>query len=95
MKKYKHIIGLCMGVILLCICLGIGFSTDMFDSFEDVAEGMTADGTTFLKAAVAIFILVIVSNFFQLFVNLLKKGDGRALTMASVISSLVKYGRYQ
>lgn len=90
-SKKGHLISLLVAIVLLGAGIGIGFGTNIFDSFADVKKTIHFDGVTILKAVIVIAFLFVINAILQLLFGLMRKKTGRVATMGAVISSLVKY----
>lgn len=88
----SRIIGLVAAIILLAVCVGLGFGLNIFDSFADVKSTIHLDGTIILKSIIVIAFLYILNAVLQLVLGYFRKKTGRVGTMGAVISSLVRYG---
>ena len=88
----SRIIGLVAAIILLAVCVGLGFGLNIFYSFADVKSTIHLDGTIILKSIIVIAFLYILNAVLQLVLGYFRNKTGRVGTMGAVISSLVRYG---
>ena len=88
----SRIIGLVAAIILLAVCVGLGFGMNIFENFADVKSTIHLDGTIILKSIIVIAFLYILNAVLQLVLGYFRNKTGRVGTMGAVISSLVRYG---
>ena len=88
----KRAIGFGVTLILL-IALGfLSGQLGVFDGMEGVLDMVSIGKDTLFKLLLAIVLVVCVSNLILLVLKLFQNKKGRISTLATVISSLVKYG---
>lgn len=72
-SKKGHLISLVVAIVLLGAGIGIGFGTNIFDSFADVKKTIHFDGVTILKAVILIALLIVINAILQLMFGFMKK----------------------
>lgn len=93
MKKqiYKNIFLIVFSGILLMTIMLIAKETDLFDDLEDMEAGLKISGGMMLNVVLALALVVLISNVLLIVLNLFRNRRGRIGTLATVISSLIKY----
>ena len=94
MKKgvVKNIISLAVSVVLLIVMSLIFKNSQLFASVSGMEKGINLSVDMVVNAVVAIIIVVLLSNVLLVILNVFRNMKGRTGTIATVISSLVKYG---
>lgn len=96
MKKEKKGIGknlisvVIAGALVVAIIL-LSKNTDLFASFEGFDGGINVNGEAVLNIVMAMALVICVSNILLLVLGLFRGKKGRTGTLATVISSLIKY----
>lgn len=95
MKKKKGIAGnllsiLAAGVIVALIVL-LSRNTDLFESFDGFHTNIVITGHAILNIIMALALVICVSNILLLILRVFRSRKGRTGTLATVISSLIKY----
>ena len=88
----KQLIGFGIAVVILIILGMLSGVFGVFDGIGGVLDMVSIGKDTLFKLLMAIVLVVCISNFILLILKLLQNNKGRISTLATVISSLVKYG---
>ena len=94
MKKdiAKNIIRMAVSCGLLVVVKLLFKNSQLFASVGDVEKGVNLSIEMVINAVVAVVLVVLVSNILLVIVNIFRNMKGRIGTIATVFSSLTKYG---
>lgn len=94
MKKgiVKNLISLAVSGVLLVVLVLLFKNTQLFASVGNVENNVKISIEMMINVVVAIAIVVFVSNILLALLNVFRNIKGRAGTIATIASSLVKYG---
>lgn len=94
MKKgvVKNIISLAVSCVLLIVMSLLFKNSQLFTSVGDMEKGIDLSIDMVINAVVAVVLVVLVSNILLVILNIFRKMKGRTGTIATVASSLIKYG---
>ena len=87
----KQLIALIVSAVLLVVLGALSGVFGVFNGLEDVLEMVTISRDIVVKVILAILVVVCVSNLIMLILKMFQGKKGRRRTLATVISSLVKY----
>lgn len=93
MKKItgKKFIGLLVALIVLGVSSGIGFATNIFKDFSDLKDTIHLDFPTIIKVVIIVALLYSLNFLLQLVFSLFRGIGGRAMSIASITASLIRY----
>ncbi len=93
MKKgiIKNVISVVVSVVLLIVIILLSKNTELFAAVEDVEKDVTLSVDMVMNAMMAIVLVVLVSNILLIVLGIFRNMKGRTGTLATVISSLIKY----
>lgn len=94
MKKgvVKNIISLAVSCVLLIVMSLLFKNSQLFASVGGMEKGIDLSIDMVINAVVAVVLVVLVSNILLVILNIFRKMKGRTGTIATVASSLIKYG---
>lgn len=94
MKKgvTKNIISLAVSCVLLVVMSLLFKNSQLFASVGGMEKGIDLSIDMVINAVVAVVLVVLVSNILLVILNIFRKMKGRTGTIATVASSLIKYG---
>lgn len=94
MKKgvTKSIISLAVSIVLLIVMSLLFKNSQLFASVGGMEKGIDLSIDMVINAVVAVVLVVLVSNILLVILNIFRKMKGRTGTIATVASSLIKYG---
>lgn len=87
----EHILKLVLAMVILAILIGVGNIAGVFEGISGVTEMISLDPKMVIQLLIMVAVVVIVENLILLGLNVFKNKDGRAGTLATVLSSVVKY----
>lgn len=93
MKKNikKNLLSTVVAAILLFTIISISEQLQWFDSVESVVSKISISGEMIIDIVVVVSIVVLITNVILMILGIFSGKKGRAATLATVVSSLVKY----
>ena len=88
----KQLIGLGIAVVVLVILGLLSGIFGVYDGIDGVLNVVSVGRDTIIKLLMAIVLVICLSKFVLIILKLFQSKKGRISTLATVISSLVKYG---
>jgi len=91
LKIKGNVVGLLMALLLFG---SIGIIGDRFGAFDDVSDlvsGINIDPKKIVGLLIMIAFVSTLTNLVQLVIKIFRKNNARALTLSTVISSMIKY----
>lgn len=87
----KHAMGLLVAALVVAASAGIGLSTGLFQSVQDMMSGFHFSSRTLISLVAMIALVIGIEKLILLILSFLKKGSGRASTLVTIVQSLVSY----
>ena len=87
----KHAMGLLVAALVVAASAGIGLSTGLFQSVQDMMSGFHFSSRTLISLVAMIALVIGIEKLILLILSFLKKGSGRASTLITIVQSLVSY----
>lgn len=87
----KHVVGLLVAALVVAASAGIGLSTGLFQSVQDMMSGFHFSSRTLISLVAMIALVIGIEKLILLILSFLKKGSGRASTLITIVQSLVSY----
>lgn len=87
----KHAMGLLVAALVVAASAGIGLSTGLFQSVQDMMSGFHFSSRTLISLVAMIALVIGIEKMILLILSFLKKGSGRASTLVTIVQSLVSY----
>lgn len=87
----KNVISMVLAGALVAVIILLSNNTDLFASFEGFDAGVNISGEAVLNIVMALAMVICVSNILLLALGIFRGRKGRTGTLATVISSLIKY----
>ena len=87
----KHVMGLLVAALVVAASAGIGLSTGLFQSVQDMMSGFHFSSRTLISLVAMIALVIGIEKLILLILSFLKKGSGRASTLVTIVQSLVSY----
>ena len=93
MKKqfFKSLLSIIVSGALFAAITLASKNTDLFESLGEVGPKVTIDGGMVLNVVLALALVVLLSNVLLMVLGLFRSRKGRTGTLATVVSSLIKY----
>ena len=83
--------GLLVAALVVAASAGIGLSTGLFQSVQDMMSGFHFSSRTLISLVAMIALVIGIEKLILLILSFLKKGSGRASTLITIVQSLVSY----
>ena len=83
--------GLLVAALVVAASAGIGLSTGLFQSVQDMMSGFHFSSRTLISLVAMIALVIGIEKLILLILSFLKKGSGRASTLVTIVQSLVSY----
>lgn len=87
----KHAMGLLVAALVVAASAGIGLSTGLFQSVQDMMSGFHFSSRTLISLVAMIALVIGIEKLILLILSFLKQGSGRASTLVTIVQSLVSY----
>ena len=87
----EHILKLAAAVVILGILIAVGNFAGVFEGIGGVTEMISLDPKMVIQLLIMVAVVVIIESLVLLGLNVFKNKNGRAGTLATVLSSVVKY----
>lgn len=88
----KNLLSIVATVVLLGVMALISDKTNLFDSVGGIMSQIHISGTMIVNVVIVIAIVVLITNIILTILGVFSEKQGRTGTIATVVSSLVKYG---
>lgn len=91
-KKTNNLSIILLSVVLLILVGILAKATGITESFGDISKLVNINFDTILKMTLAILLVILLSNLIIFILSFFRDKKGRKGTLATVFTSLVKYG---
>ena len=82
--------GLLVAALVVAASAGIGLSTGLFQSVQDMMSGFHFSSRTLISLVAMIALVIGIEKLILLILSFLKKGSGRASTLVTMIDCFIQ-----